>query len=153
MIDKVPAVLSFLSFMLIPSIDCNFKHVWVCHSHLWFGKLVFSSWGEQSLCHPFPYTDVISIGVARIKSELLWNFCPDGDVCRNGVQDVWGWLKRSRAQRGKNPLLTGYRMRSYTIQFFLREVNYILRIKPNQDLTQQILVIPQRVGFWRYSKV
>lgn len=53
---------------------------------------------KQLFCQPFPYTDVSQQELLELTLQLLWDFCPDGKMCRNSVQDKWGWVKRSREQ-------------------------------------------------------
>lgn len=139
-----PSLSFFLSLVLICSIDCNFKPVWICHSHLWFGKLVFLSWGEAVALSPFSLC-WCSIGFARINSATAFGLLPRWESVQEWCPGCMGLTEEKQSSEGKNPLFMGYRVKNYTIQlffFFFREVNYILRTRPSWDLNQQILVIP-----------
>lgn len=74
--------------------------------------------GKQSLCHPFPYTDALSIGFARINIVTALGLLPRCGSAQKWCPGCMGLAEEKQSSEGKNPLLMGYRMKNYTIQFF-----------------------------------
>lgn len=89
--DRLNIDSPFLSSVLFSSTGCNSKHFDL-------GTWCSGVEGKQSFCHPSPYAGVTQQELLELTLQLLRDFCPDGEMCRNDVQDMWGWLKRSSKQ-------------------------------------------------------